>query len=76
MTSTENYQANWRALVRREGSEQAARVYLAQQLRAAADQVEAGGYPDVFGCSLPSHGLLGDDFIGLVGVVLSHPWPG
>lgn len=75
-TDTNNTQRNWFALIEREGSEDKARAYLARQLRAAADQVEAEGFPDIFGCRLPAHGLTGDSFIGEISVTLSHPWPG
>ncbi len=76
-TNRIDYQANWHALIQREGSEQAARARLAAALRAAADQVEHGrSYPDVFGCDIPAHGLTGDDFMAATTVILSHPWPG
>jgi hypothetical protein len=71
-----NPQANWLALIQREGSEQAARAHLAARLREAAEQVERGTYPDVFGCKLPAYGLTGDDFMGEISVTLSYPWPG
>lgn len=75
-TNTNNHQGNWLALVSREGGEDKARAYLARQLRAAADKVEAEGFPDVFGCRLPAHGLTGDSIMGEISVTLSHPWPG
>lgn len=71
-----NYHQNWRDLIAREGSEAAARKRLAKALRDAADQIERGGFPDVYGCAIPEHGLLGDSFIAETTVVLSNPWPG
>lgn len=61
-----------------DGDEQAADRYVAQRLREAADVIERGGYPRVFGCEVPTPGneLLEGSFIGTISVTLSHPWPG
>jgi len=72
-------QDRWWALVKRTGSEEAARKELARQLRAAADQVEAGAWPDVYGCTVfhdDGEMPCENSFIDTVSVTLSHPWPG
>ena len=72
-------QERWWALIKRMGSEEAARKELARQLRVAADQVEAGPWPDVYGCDVfYEDGEMPCDngFIDSVSVTLSNPWPG
>lgn len=70
-------QEKWFALKDNLG-EQEARKLLAQQLRLSADQVEKGGYPDVFGCQVKEKNPddLYEPFIWTVSVTLSYPWPG
>lgn len=70
------YQENWKNLIKRMGSEELAREELARKLRLAADQVERGGYPDIFGCYCDPGDLLSHGFIEGITVVLSNPWPG
>jgi hypothetical protein len=70
-------QARWHKL-RDELGNIEARKFLAEKLRDAADQVEKGGWPDVFGCEFKE--VNPDDpyepFIWTVAVTLSYPWPG
>jgi len=72
-TDTSNIQANWFALIDREGSEQAARRYLATWLRQAAEQVERGTLPDVYGCKLPEYGYTGS--LGMGEFSVTFMWP-
>lgn len=66
-----SHQQNWFNLVKQMG-EPAARAHLVAKLRAAADQIERGSYPKVFGCELREHGLP----METISVTLSHPWGG
>jgi hypothetical protein len=70
-------QARWHKL-RDELGEEEARKFLAEKLRDAADQVEKGGWPDVFGCEFREVNPddLYEPFIWTVAVTLSYPWPG
>ncbi len=70
------FQQNWKNLISRMGSEDAARKELARKLRLAADQVEKKTYPDVFGCYCENGELLANGFIEGITVVLSDPWSG
>jgi hypothetical protein len=70
-------QQQWRELIERSGSVEAAKKELARQLRIAALIVEAPGYPDVFGCEV----FMGEKpcesrIMNTVSVTLSLPWPG
>lgn len=70
-------QARWHKL-RAELGDKEARKFLAEKLRDAANQVEKGGYPDVFGCEYKevNPNDLYEPFIWTVAVTLSYPWPG
>jgi hypothetical protein len=67
-------QATWFDLIKRCGSEEAARAELARQLRRAAELVETRGYPDVFGCEI----WVGQEpeSMETVSVTLSYLWGG
>lgn len=69
-------QENWRKLIERMGSEEAARKELARKLRLAAEYVEKEGFPDVFGCHCEPGNMLQNSFIERVAVVISDVWPG
>ncbi len=60
--------------IRREGSEDAARKHLASWLRQAAEQVERGTMPDVYGCKLPEYGYTGSLGMGEFSVTFMWPW--
>lgn len=73
---------NW-MIMRRTLGETEARKRLVQALRDAADQIERGGFPDVYGCEVPNEGLTGvesetgwPEIMGRTSVTLSHPWGG
>jgi hypothetical protein len=70
-------QQNWFDLKDKLGNKEA-RKHLVNELRKAADQVEKGGYPDVFGCQLKPEPdpKWGEPFIWTISVTLSYPWPG
>lgn len=70
-------QARWHKLLDELGDKEA-RKFLAEKLREAANQVEKGGYPDVFGCEYKevNPNDLYEPFIWTVAVTLSYPWPG
>lgn len=53
-----------------------ARKWLAEELRKLADHIEGGGWPQVFGCSIPEGGVKSKELMMDFTVVLSHPWPG
>lgn len=72
----EKLEPDWKNLIKREGSEEAARKELARKLRLAADQVEKGSYPKVYDCVCEEGDLCKNNFIERVSVTLSHPWPG
>ncbi len=66
---------NWQSV--RNEADRLAREYLASRLREAADLVQSGGYPAVYGCRVPApEEDLGSALTFDIGVVLSHPWPG
>lgn len=71
------HQKCWWTLQDKLGKEEA-RKHLVAELRKAADQVEARGYPDVFGCELKPdpHPTYGEPFMWTISVTLSYPWPG
>lgn len=74
-----NIQQNWFAMIKEAGSEEAAGKEVARQLRLAADQIESGKYPRVFGIELPNPNPDFDSFEDIMqtySVTLSHPWPG
>jgi len=48
-----NDQDRWHSL--EDVDRKSARAILIRRLREAADLIEKGGYPDVFGCNIPAH---------------------
>jgi len=64
--------------VRDKMGKEAARKHLATKLRAFADQVDRGGYPDIFGAAVEEEpGVCQRGrFIERLSVTLSNPWPG
>ena len=54
-----------------------ARAWLVAELRALADHIETGKYPDVMGCIIPEGGVAyKGGFVGEWTVLLSHLWGG
>jgi hypothetical protein len=69
-------QNSWLVLVDKHG-EPKARKILANSLRVFADQVEKGGFPDIFGCEVMAGSRPCENtVIETVSVTLSHPWGG
>ena len=65
-----DHQWEWFELCRKLG-DPGARAALVARLRTAADQVERGGYPNVYGCRMWESGPMQG-----VDVILSMPWGG
>lgn len=56
--------------------EDAARHWLAEELRKLADHIDKGKWPFIFGCFIPKDGVDFKEIMAEWRVVLSHPWGG
>lgn len=70
-----NVQDRWFDLSKRLGGDAEAKAHIVRMLRHAADLIEKGGWPDVYGCDVPDEPFK-DNFIETFRVDLSYPWLG
>ena len=75
--STTQFETRYMSLCKKYGEKQVRETIVAK-LRDAANNIEAGKFPDIFDCTIENMNLTvcSEGIMEKVSVTLSHPWPG